>query len=88
MSQVSELNIYFVLPEENKDVECSKDMGDAFSCVKQYRGKPQWVLPSFCLSHTPRKNDVFVFDAFVGVAFEKLKKESSKYVYVFFYKHF
>lgn len=82
MSQASELNIYFVLPKEDADMECSKDMYEAFRCVKNYKGKPKWMLPSACLTHATSSKDVFVFDEFSGPAFEKLKKDGSKYVYV------
>lgn len=82
MSQASQLNIYFVLPKEDPDADCSKDMYEAFRCVKNFKGKPKWMLPSECLAHATSSSDVFVLDEFAGAAFDKLKKDGSKYVYV------
>lgn len=84
MTQVDDLNVYFVLPDGCLEDNCSEDLKLAHDVVTQYGGNSQWVSSEFCLDYIPGKKDVFVFDEFKGEAFEQLRKNSGKYVYVIF----
>lgn len=84
MSQVDALRICFVLPDDSTEEEnYSSEMRLASQLVIKYGGDIEWIKPSDCSVIVPQKKDVFVFDKFEGNAFEFLKKNSSKYVYVF-----
>ncbi|KAK6627643.1 hypothetical protein RUM44_010122 [Polyplax serrata] len=79
MTQVDALKIYFVLPKDDGvEKDCSQDMRLASDLVVKCGGNRLWINPSDCTDIHPQKKDVFVFDKFEGVAFEALKKKSSK----------
>lgn len=78
MTQVDDLNLYFVLPDGRSKDNCPEDLKLAHDVVVQYGGNSKWVSSDFCLEYIPGKQDVFVFDEFKGSAFEHLKKNSGK----------
>lgn len=84
MTQVDDLRICFVLPNNiSAEKECSSDMKLASELVATNGGCVKWIKSSDCYDIVPQKKDVFVFDKFEGSAFEALKQNSAKYVYVF-----